>query len=258
MVGLALAQASGACGAEKPIKELILPGKAFLLEGRPAFIFLPPQDKRKRPQPWVMYAPTLPGLPDVAEKWMHQQFLAAGIAVAGIDSGESYGSPHGQQKMTALYNELTQHYDFSTTPVLLGRSRGGLFTLSWAIANPTKVAGLAGIYPVYDLRSYPGLVRAATAYDLSTAELENQLATYNPIAQGAVLAQQRIPVCIIHGDHDAVVPLEHNSQALEVIYQSRQASDAFQLIIAKDQGHSYWPGFFRCQALIQFVQEHAP
>src|SRR5688572_1538149 len=88
---------------EKPVKELILPGESFLIQERPAFILLPNEDKRTQPQPWVMYAPTLPGYPDSHEKWMHEQFLAAGVAVAGIDAGEAYGSPRGTELMAALY-----------------------------------------------------------------------------------------------------------------------------------------------------------
>ena len=75
------------------IKKLVLPGEAFRVEGRPAFILSPEEPLRKTPQPWVFYAPTLAGYPDEHEKWMHQQFLSAGVAVAGIDVGEGYGSP---------------------------------------------------------------------------------------------------------------------------------------------------------------------
>ena len=64
----------GATADDKPIKELILPGEAFLVEGRPAFVFLPPVEKRSTHQPWIMYSPTLPGLPDAHEKWMHEQY----------------------------------------------------------------------------------------------------------------------------------------------------------------------------------------
>ena len=58
------------------------------LEQRPAFILWPEESKRSKPQPWVCYAPTLAGYPDSHEKWMHEQFLAAGVAVAGIDVGD--------------------------------------------------------------------------------------------------------------------------------------------------------------------------
>jgi hypothetical protein len=75
--------------AAQPVKKLILPGESFLVAGRPAFILWPAEEKRQQPQPWIMYAPTLPAYPDSHEKWMHEQFLAAGVAVAGIDAGEA-------------------------------------------------------------------------------------------------------------------------------------------------------------------------
>ena len=87
---------------------------------------------------------------------MHEQFLAAGVAVAGIDVGEAYGSPEGRRLFTELYRELTEKRGFATRPCLLGRSRGGLWVTSWAVENPDKVAGIAGIYPVFDLTDLSG------------------------------------------------------------------------------------------------------
>src|SRR6185369_12371798 len=179
--------------ADKPVKELILPGESFLVEGRPAFVLLPPEKKRTKLQPWVLYAPTLPGLPDQHEKWMHERFLDAGVAVAGIDVGEAYGSPKGRELFSALYKELTTQRGFAPRPCLLGRSRGGLWVTSWAADNPDRVAGLAGIYPVFDLRSYPGLAKAAPAYGLTAKELESRLGDLNPIERVGVLAKARVP-----------------------------------------------------------------
>lgn len=243
--------------AKQPVKELILPGESFLVADRPAFIFWPAEEKRTKPQPWIMYAPTLPGYPDSHEKWMHEQFVAVGVAVAGIDAGEAYGSPQGQKLMSALYTELTEKREFAAKPCLLGRSRGGLWVSSWAIANPDKVAGLAGIYPVYDLRTYPGLDRAAPAYGMSAAELAAALDQHNPIARIDVLAKAKIPVAIIHGDVDTVVPLKENSATLADRYQAAGAADAVKLIVAEGQGHNFWPGFFRCQELVDFSIEKA-
>lgn len=246
-----------AAAADRSFKELILPGESFELQGRAAFVLLPEEGKRRQPQPWIMYAPTLPGYPDQHEKWMHEQFLAAGIAVAGIDAGEAYGSPKGQVLMDALYSELTRQRGFAGKPILLGRSRGGLWVASWAIRNPEKVSGIAGIYPVFDLRSYPGLTQAAPAYGITAQQLEERLAEHNPIAKASVLAKARIPVFIIHGDEDTVVTLEQNSAALRRRYQQDGAADVFQLIVAPGQGHNFWEGFFRCQPLIDFAVERA-
>lgn len=240
-----------------PIKKLILPGESFLVENRPAFVLLPPPDKRQTPQPWIMYAPTLPGLPDRHETWMHEQFLEAGVAVAGIDAGEAYGSPKGQKLMSALYKELTTKREYSEKPCLLGRSRGGLFVSSWAIQNPEKVAGMAGIYPVFDLQTYPGINRAAPAYEMTPEELKASLDQQNPIAKMGVLAKAKVPVLIIHGDEDKVVPLKENSQALVESYAAAKSQDVVELIVVEGQGHNFWPGFFHCQELVDFAIRQA-
>jgi len=239
-------------GQESP-KILILPGERLTVAGRPAFIFLPPEGKRSSPQPWVMYAPTLPGYPDSHERWMHERFLEAGIAVAGIDVGEACGSPKGREGLTALYRELTGKRRFAARPVLLGRSRGGLWVTSWAAENPEKVAGIAGIYPVFDLRTYPGVNKAATAYGLSEAEMKEKLEELNPINHIDVLARSGVPAFLIHGDQDKVVPLLENSAAFVERFRKAGKPDAVTLIVAKDQGHNFWEGFFRCQPLIDFV-----
>ncbi len=242
---------------DEPIKKLILPGESFLLEERPAFVLLPPERLRQTPQAWIMYAPTLPAYPDSHEKWMHQQFLAAGVAVAGIDAGEAYGSPQGQKLMTALYEELTTKRGFAAKPCLLGRSRGGLWVSSWAIANPSRVAGIAGIYPVFDLTTYPGLAKAAGAYAMTTDELQAGLAQHNPVRRIDVLAKAKIPVFIIHGDEDQVVPLPANSASLAKQYQQAGAADSVTLMVAAGQGHNFWEGFFRCQPLVDFAIRQA-
>jgi dipeptidyl aminopeptidase/acylaminoacyl peptidase len=248
--GFAAEPTASATGAPE---RLGIAGETFLVGGRAAFVFLPPAEKQTSPQPWIMYAPTLPDYPDIHEQWMHQQFVARGVAVAGIDAGEAYGSPDGQAIMTDLYRHVTQQRDFATEVCLVGRSRGGLWVSSWAIANPEKVCGIAGIYPVFDLRTYPGLERAAPAYQMSPSELKSQLATYNPIARIDVLVKSKLPLFIIHGDQDRVVPLEENSATVARHYRDAGAEATVTLVVAKGQGHNYWQGFFRCQELVDFA-----
>lgn len=225
----------------------------FTVAGRPAFLYLPPPEKRISPQPWIFYAPTLAPYPDQAERWMHEQFTAAGIAVAGVDVGEAYGSPKSHATFDALYRELTEKRGFGAKPCLFGRSRGGLWTSSWAIANPSRVAGLIGIYPVYDFRTYPGLARAAGAYELTPEQLGARAAEFNPIERIAVLAKAKVPVTLIHGDVDKVVPLKENSAELVRRYQAEGAGDLVKLIVLEGQGHNFFEGFFRSQVLVDFA-----
>lgn len=255
LLGL-LTETSQTVAADIPGK-LHLPGETFEINGRPAFTFLPPEEKRSTPQPWILYAPTLPAYPDEAERWMHEQFLAAGIAVAGIDVGEAYGSPKSHPHLNALYEKLTKEKGFAVKPVLLGRSRGGLWASSWAIAHPDRVAAIAGIYPVFDLRTYPGLEKAAPAYGLTPEELENRLPQLNPISRISVLARAGIPACLIHGDIDKVVPLEPNSAEFLQQYKEADAGSLVELIILPGQGHSFYPGFFHSEKLTQFAIRHS-
>ncbi len=234
--------------------QLILPGEVFEVAGKQAFVLLPAEANRSSPQPWILYAPTLlPQYPDSHEKWMHEQFLAAGVAVAGIDIGEAYGSPKQSAAVDALYAELVNQRGFAPKPCLLGRSRGGLWVSSWAIRNPDKVAGIACIYPVFDLTTYPGLDKAAPAYGLTRAELETQLDQLNPIRSASKLAAAKIPLTIIHGAVDKVVPIEPNSATLEAAYRAAGQQSLVNLIVIPDQGHNHWEGFFKCQALVDFA-----
>ena len=253
------AQADDVKGNSKdsPVKALILPGESFLLEGHPAFILWPEEAKRQNPQPWILYSPTLPAYPDSHEKWMHEQFLNAGIAVAGIDSGESYGSPKGRAAGDALYGELTGKRGFAKRLCVLGRSRGGLWASSWAIENPEKVAGIAGIYPVFDFRTYPGLDKAAPAYDLTGEQLAARAAEFNPIERLSVLAKAKIPALLIHGEDDKVVPIKENSSAFVALYEAAGAGNVVKLIAVPGQGHNFWEGFFHCQELVDFCIAHA-
>jgi prolyl oligopeptidase family protein len=234
--------------------KLVLPNtENFTVNGRPAFVFLPPAEKRAMPTPWIFYAPTLAGYPDEAERWMHEQFLAAGIAVAGVDVGEAYGSPKSHAVFDALYRELTEKRGFASRPCLFGRSRGGLWVSSWAIANPMRVAGIIGIYPVFDFRTYPGTTNAAPAYGLTPAELQARAAEFNPIERIEVLARAGVPAALIHGNVDKVVPLKENSAEFVRRYKEAGAESLVKLIVLEGQGHSFFKGFFQSQELVNFA-----
>lgn len=236
----------------KAAKVLPLPGDTFSVQDRHAFLIT--STDAAEGKPWVWYAPTLPPYPTQEERWMFEQFTAAGISIAGIDVGESYGSPAGRRLFNALYEEMVSR-GFSRTPVLLGRSRGGLMTLAWAAENPDKVGGFAGIYPVCNIASYPGIQKAAPAYGLTAEELESELAKHNPVDRLAPLANAQIPMFAIHGDVDTIVPLEKNSGLLHERYTA--LGGEMQLLIPPGQGHNMWEGFFQSKELVDFVKRHA-
>lgn len=203
---------------------------------------------------WVWYAPTLPGLPAPEEAWMFERLVAAGVAIAGIDVGESFGNSAGRSLFTA-WHALLVHRGYSSRPALLARSRGGLMLYNWAVEHPESVAGVAGIYPVCNLASYPGLAKAAPAYGMDEAQLAAQLAQHNPVDRLAPLARAGVPILHLHGDEDEIVPLEPNSALLAERY--RESGGKAEVIVFPGQGHNYWPGWFQSQALVDFLIRHA-
>ena len=232
-----------------------LPGETFEVGGKAAFLVRP--TKAAAGKPWILYAPTFknstPNEKD--EGWMFQRFLEAGIAIAGIEVGESYGSPDGRAAFNALYEKLTKDHGLSKKLSLLARSRGGLMVYNWAAENPEKVACIAGIYAVLDITTYPGVKVACGAYKLDEAQLRKQLKEHNPVERLEPLAKAKVPVFHIHGDKDAVVPYEQN--ATEPAKRYKGFGGEMTVLRAKDQGHSYWPGFFQCQELLDFVVKNA-
>lgn len=238
-----------------PSKDLPLAGEVFSVESNAAFLIPPVKIPVGHATPWVWYAPTLPGLPGTEEKWMFQKFSDAGIAVTGIDVGESYGNPQGRALFSAFYKELVTKRGLAKTPCLLARSRGGLMLYNWAVEHPSSVACVAGIYPVCNLSSYPGIKNACGAYGLTEEQLAAQLTEHNPIDRINSLAKAQIPIYHIHGDCDAVVPVQLNSG--ELAHRYRQFGGVMTLNVVKGQGHNMWSGWFECQALVDFVIEHA-
>jgi dipeptidyl aminopeptidase/acylaminoacyl peptidase len=237
--------------SERPSKQLPVPGQVFEVDGHTAFLIVPKVEQAAGPVPWVWYAPTLPGLPSAEETWMFRKFLDAGVAVAGIDVGESYGSPGGRALFTSFYRELVGKHRFSEKPCLLARSRGGLMLYNWAAEHPHSVGGVAGIYPVCDLRSYPGVARASGAYGMTPERLTEALPRHNPVDRVEPLARAGVPVFHVHGDKDTVVPLEANSAELARRY--RRSGGEVTLRVIKGRGHDMWPGWFQNQELVDFV-----
>ena len=126
---------------------------------------------------------------------------------------------------------------------------------NWAAENPDKVGGIAGIYPVGNLASWPGLGKACKAYGMDAASLEKVLAEHNPIERLAPIAKAHVPILHIHGDKDRVVPLEQNSGLIHERYQA--LGGPMELIVIPGGGHDLKPHWFRSQELVDFVTKHA-
>lgn len=233
-------------------KTLPIPGELFEVNGCQAFLIRPRNSQEDR-RPWVWYAPTLPPYPDQNEKWMFERFVGAGIAIAGIDVGESWGSPAGRKSFSVFHDHMSRLLRFDDRPALLPRSRGGLMLYNWAAENPDSVSCVAGIYPVCSLVE-PWIEKACEPYGKSVEQIAQESKLHSPVERLELLAKAGVPIYHIHGDSDEVVPLETHSAMLAERY--RASGGDVTLNVAEGQGHSVWEGFFQCEELVRFVIEH--
>jgi alpha-beta hydrolase superfamily lysophospholipase len=228
--------------------------ETFAIDGHTAFVYAAPEAAEGKP--WVWYAPTLKGVSLVGRKLYFESLMHAGVGIAGFDLGEVRGAPGSTAKFTLFYEEMVQR-GWSAKPILLGQSRGGMMMLSWAMRNPEKVRAFVGIYPVCNLASWP-LTRskADTLRDFAMpeAELVAKLSEFNPVDNLKGLLANKVPMFVVHGDSDVVVPYDDNTRVLKERYEAGGGQITVKII--PGEGHKVSPSFFECQELVDFVIAH--
>ncbi len=230
--------------------------ETFEIGGHKAFVYAAP--KPAAGKPWLWYAPTLGGISIIQRKLYFEGLMRAGISIAGFDLGEVRGSPASTAKFTLFYEEMVKR-GWSPKPILLGQSRGGMMTLAWAFRHPDKVRAWVGIYPVCNLASWPlKNSKAATLADfaLPEAELVAKLSQFNPVDNLQGLLANKVPMFVVHGDSDVVVPYNENTRLLKERYEAGGGKITVKLI--PGEGHKVSPSFFECQELVDFVLKQLP
>ena len=227
----------------EPVEFLVGSSKCFVLD----------TNSSNQSKPWVWYAPTLPAHPDPSHSWYIDKLLEKGISFAGCDQGEVRGSPKSVDRFTKFYKEMVDR-GYSKQPVLLGQSRGGLMMLSWAVLNPIKVKAFAGIYPVLNLRSWPitrNLITTLADFEIDQDTFLKTVDLHNPIHQLEALARAKVPLYMVHGDSDRIVPLEENTQI--VINRYTKLGGEAEVKVVPGKGHQVVDDFFKSKELIEFI-----
>lgn len=227
----------------EPVEFLVGSSKCFVLDA----------NSSNQSKPWVWYAPTLPAHPDPSHSWYIDKLLEKGISFAGCDQGEVRGSPKSVDRFTKFYKEMVDR-GYSKQPVLLGQSRGGLMMLSWAVQNPIKVKAFAGIYPVLNLRSWPitrNLITTLADFEIDQDTFLKTVDLHNPIHQLEALARAKVPLYMVHGDSDRIVPLEENTQI--VINRYTKLGGEAEVKVVPGKGHQVVDDFFKSKELIEFI-----
>ena len=218
----------------------------FKLDGRNCRLVVP--DEPAAGRPWVWRARFFGHEPqaDIA-------LLKKGFHVAYIEVGGLYGAPPAVKIWDAFHKYLTTEHKLAAKPALEGMSRGGLIIYNWAAKNPDKVSCIYGDAPVCDIRSWPGK-RGRDCLKVYGITAE-QLADFkeNPIDHLAPLAKAKVPLLIVAGDADKVVPMKENA----LVMQERYKKLGGQIILISKKGVGHHPHSLKDPApIVEFILKH--
>jgi pimeloyl-ACP methyl ester carboxylesterase len=161
--------------------------------------------------------------------WDHEPafdvaMIEHGYHLVYCDVSPLWGAPAAVARWDK-FHALAQKIGLGPKPVLEGLSRGGAIIFNWAKVNPTKVAAIYGDNPLLDIRAFPNTAEAQgsrrecfAAYGIT----EEQLADFkgSPIDGLEALAAARVPVFLVLGAKDDVVPIAKHADVLEGRYKA--------------------------------------
>lgn len=195
----------------------------FLLNGYEGLLIHPRSPLPGRP--WVWRAEFF-GAFDYADRAL----LEKGWHIAYYRISNMYGCPEAVKLMKSFRDVVTERFSLNGRAALFGFSRGGLYAVNFAAAYPEDVLLLYLDAPVLDIRSWPGGLGEGSG---ASREWEDCKRWYglredtarafgqNPLDRIPQLIASRIPVLLVAGDADTLVPYAENGAILHKEYVMR-------------------------------------
>lgn len=167
-----------------------------------------------------------------------QELFDRGYARVYYEISNMYGSYRAVRLMHNFHLHLQKEYGLKEKPILFGFSRGGLYAFNYALFYPEYISKMYLDAPVMNLRSWPPA--GSHEYDEMLKEYcldaeQLKLFNENPKDNIKEFASRNIPLLLLAGDSDTIVPLCDNAQYL-IDYYKRE-NIAFEYYIKKGCGH---------------------
>ena len=228
----------------------------FRLHERNAIVVVP--DEVAPGNPWIWRARFFGHRPEV-----DLALLKHGFHLVYCDVADLFGSPQAVAHWDRCYQTLTEEYHLADKMILEGMSRGGLIVFNWTATYPERVSCIYADAPVCDMKSWPGgrgvgkgspptWQRMLKAYEFESDQRALQW-TRNPIDQADKLAKTGIPLFVVTGDADDIVPMQENIEPL--IEAWKRHKSPLEVVIKPGIGHKH--GLDDPQPLIDFLLKHS-
>ena len=221
----------------------------FTIDGMQCQVVMP--DEAAEGRPWIWRTEFF-GIASVATD---QELLDAGWHLAYCKVSNMYGNPESVALMKSFYDVAVPMLNLKRKTVLEGFSRGGLYAANFAATYPECTAGLYLDAPVQDICSWPASLYSDNTGDAGCwADCKNDYGfssdaealadrTASPRWKYDILIENNIPVLLVYGGVDNVVPFAENGQHLVDAYTNAGRTDLLKVKCFEDRGHSHgWTG----------------
>ena len=155
---------------------------------------------------------------------------------------------------------LREKYGLYGKCVPIGMSCGGMFAVKFAARHPKLVSALYIDAPVMNLLSCPadmgiGKSNMLAEFQNATKMTLSELIVYreHPIDKMHILLENNLPVIMVYGDSDEIVPYCENGAVLEKYYRETGG----ELVCIGKEGCGHHPhGLEDPTPIIEFVEKH--
>ncbi|MBO5945129.1 MAG: alpha/beta fold hydrolase [Clostridia bacterium] len=196
----------------------------FLFEGRECILVFPNEARDGRE--WLLKTEYFEAFPS-----LEIEMLGRGWHLAYIKNVTRWCLDEDLDLKDRFAAFLHEEYKLSEKCVPVGMSCGGLIACKFAAKYPHRVSALYLDAPVMNLLSCPAKVGRGHSNILdefigATGITLSDLLSYreHPIDKMHVLFENNIPIALVYGDSDEIVPYHENGFLLEKYYKARGGS----------------------------------
>lgn len=173
-----------------------------------------------------------------------EAMVKKGYHIAYVKLSDRYGCPSAVEDMERFRRYMVKEYGLHEKPLIFGFSRGGLYTVNYALTYPEHTGKIYIDAPVLDIRSWPGGKGKGRGNEVCWQECmqcyglnEETAKTFdqNPLDRTEELAKTGIPVIIVAGGADETVPYDENGELF--VKRFRAAGGVIEEYVKPECGH---------------------
>ena len=207
--------------------------------------------------PWVWRTEFLNAF-DYADR----ELLRKGWHIAYYKVSDMFGCNEATGLLKKFHDYVISEFSLNPKADIFGFSRGGLYAFNYAVKYPEDVSTLYLDAPVLDIRSWPagygkgeGSPRDWEMCKMHYGLTEETAKDFdmNPVDRVDLLLKTGIPVILVAGDADTVVPYDENGKYLESYF--RENGGRIKVIIKKGVGH-HPHSLENPEEIVKFISEY--